>query len=67
MDDMTDAQRTGAQFGAMILGGELSDGPPDPDSPLGRIVAWGEQYGTDKLTPEHVAAAIEGRPLPPPA
>jgi hypothetical protein len=64
--DMNDPQDVGAAFGAMILGAELSEEPPDPASPLGRIRAWGEEYGTENLTPEHVQAAIEGRPLPPP-
>ncbi|MCW5254264.1 hypothetical protein IBX28_27875 [Streptomyces sp. SHP 1-2] len=64
---MSEAQRVGAEFGAIVLGARLSEEPPDPDSPLGRIRAWGELHGTDRLTPEHVAAAIEGRPLPPPA
>jgi hypothetical protein len=65
MDNMS-PQEVGARFGAMILGAELSEGPPAPASPLGRIRAWGEQYGTENLTSEHVRAAIEGRPLPPP-
>jgi hypothetical protein len=65
MDDMS-PQEVGARFGAMILGGTLSEEMPPPDSPLGRVREWGEQYGTENLTPEHVRAAIEGRPLPPP-
>ncbi|WP_344629905.1 hypothetical protein [Streptomyces glaucosporus] len=65
MDDMS-PQEVGARFGAMVLGAELSEEPPDPASPLGRIRAWGEKYGSENLTPEHVRAAIEGRPLPPP-
>lgn len=65
MDDMS-PQEVGARFGAMILGAELSEEPPDPASPLGQVRAWGDQYGTERLTPEHVQAAIEGRPLPPP-
>ncbi|WP_241480262.1 hypothetical protein [Nocardiopsis halotolerans] len=64
---MNDPQEVGARFGAMILGGELSEGPPDPDSPLGRLRAWSDEHGSDRLTPDHVRAAIEGRPLPPPA
>ena len=65
MDSMS-PQEVGARFGAMILGGTLSKAPPSPDSPLGRVRAWGEEYGTERLTPEHVRAAIDGRPLPPP-
>ncbi|MER6112251.1 hypothetical protein ABT155_30080 [Streptomyces hirsutus] len=62
--DMSDPQDVGAAFGAMILGGTVSEEPPPPGSPLGRIVAWGEEHGSHRLTPEHVRAAIEGRPLP---
>jgi hypothetical protein len=65
--DLNDPHDVGAAFGAMILGGTVSEEPPAPDSPLGRIAAWGEEYGSERLTPEHVRAAIEGRPLPPPA
>ncbi|WP_437106676.1 hypothetical protein [Streptomyces sp. enrichment culture] len=65
MDDMS-AQEVGVRFGAMALGAEVSEEPPDPDSPLGKLTAWGEEHGSENLTTEHVRAAIEGRPLPPP-
>ncbi|WP_030833350.1 hypothetical protein [Streptomyces hygroscopicus] len=64
--DMNNPQDVGAAFGATLLGGTVNEEPPPPGSPLGRVRAWGEQYGTENLTPEHVRAAIEGRPLPPP-
>lgn len=41
MDDLTEEQKISAQFAAIIMGGELSDGPPDPQSPLGRWLASG--------------------------
>jgi hypothetical protein len=63
--DMDDPQDVGAAFGAMILGGTVSEEPPPPDSPLGRVRAFTAQYGSDALRPEHIGAAQEGRPLLP--
>lgn len=39
MDDMTDAQLITAKFAAIMLGGELSGGPPPSGSPLAHFVA----------------------------
>ena len=39
MDDMTEEQLITAKFAAIMLGGELSDGPPPPGSPLARYLA----------------------------
>ncbi|MFE2335059.1 hypothetical protein [Streptomyces coelicoflavus] len=63
--DMNDPQQVGAAFGAMILGGVLEEGPPDPESPLGRVRAFTAQYGEEALRPDHFDAAREGRPLLP--
>ncbi|MFB7222587.1 hypothetical protein [Streptomyces sp. NPDC056227] len=63
--DMNNPQDVGAAFGAMILGGAVSEEPPPPDSPLGRVRAFTAEYGEGRLTAEHVRAAIEGRPLLP--
>lgn len=52
-------------FGAMMLGGTVGEEPPAPDSPLGRVLAFVEEYGEDALTPEHFDAARAGRPLLP--
>lgn len=64
MDDMS-PQEVGARFGAMILGGTVSEEPPPPDSPLGRVRAFTARYGEEALKPEHIRAAQEGRPLLP--
>lgn len=63
--DMDDPQAVGAAFGAMMLGGMVSEGRPDPSTPLGRIDAFVAEHGANAVTQEHVAAAIEGRPLIP--
>ncbi|MGW8796656.1 hypothetical protein ACWGN9_06000 [Streptomyces sp. NPDC055775] len=63
--NLNDPQDVGAAFGAMILGGTLSDEPPSPDSPLGRVRAFVAEHGEEALRPEHIGAAQEGRPLLP--
>jgi hypothetical protein len=63
--DMSNPQDVGAAFGAMILGGTVSEEPPPPDSPLARVRAFTALYGSDALRPEHIGAAQEGRPLLP--
>lgn len=39
MDDMSEEQLITAKFAAIMLGGELSDGPPPPGSPLASFLA----------------------------
>ncbi|MER6976519.1 hypothetical protein [Streptomyces carpinensis] len=63
--DMNNPQDVGAAFAAQMLGFTISEEPPPPDSPLGRVRAFTARYGEDALRPEHVQAAIEGRPLLP--
>ncbi|WP_406361589.1 hypothetical protein OID55_28180 [Streptomyces sp. NBC_00715] len=63
--DMSNPQDVGAAFGAMILGGTVSEEPPPPNSPLGRVRAFTARYGEGALTPEHIADAQAGRPLLP--
>ncbi|MBT2443240.1 hypothetical protein J7E93_24730 [Streptomyces sp. ISL-36] len=63
--DMNNPQDVGAAFGAMLLGGTVSEEPPPPDSPLGRVLAFVAQHGEDALTADHFDAAREGRPLLP--
>lgn len=64
--DMDNPQDVDAAFWAQMLGVTISDERPAPDSPLGRVRAFTERYGEDALRPEHIRAAVEGRPLPPP-
>ena len=52
MERMSDAD-VGARFAAQMLGVEISDEPPPPDSPLGRLLALEEQR---PVTPADVAA-----------
>ncbi|MFJ5775883.1 hypothetical protein [Streptomyces sp. NPDC093094] len=63
--DMNNPQDVGAAFWAQILGVTISEEPPPPDSPLGRVRAFTDEYGEDALRPEHIEAAREGRPLLP--
>jgi hypothetical protein len=63
--DMDDSLQVGAAFGALILGGTVSEEPPSPDSPLGRVRAFTARHGEGALKPEHIWAAQEGRPLLP--
>ncbi|MFH8799271.1 hypothetical protein ACH4F6_06680 [Streptomyces sp. NPDC017936] len=63
--DMDNPQDVGAAFGAQMLGFTISEEPPPPDSPLGRVRAFTAQYGEDALRPEHFADARAGRPLLP--
>ncbi|MET7525090.1 hypothetical protein [Streptomyces sp900116325] len=63
--DMDDPHNVTARFGAVIIGGTLSEEPPPPDSPLGRVRSFIAEYGSDALRPEHIGAAQEGRPLLP--
>ena len=63
--DLDDPQQVGVAFATVIPGCEVSDGPPPPDSPLGRILAFAAEHGDDSVTPEHRIAAREGRPLLP--
>ena len=39
MDEVTEEQLITAKFAAVMLGGELSDGPPPPGSPLAHYLA----------------------------
>jgi hypothetical protein len=59
--DMDNPQDVGAAFGAMLLGGTVTEEPPPPDSPLGRVRAFIAEYGDDALRPEHLEAARQGR------
>ncbi|MFF8866699.1 MULTISPECIES: hypothetical protein [unclassified Streptomyces] len=63
--DMDDPQDVGAAFWAQILGFTISEEPPPPDSPLGRVVAFVAEHGEEALRDEHFEAAREGRPLLP--
>jgi hypothetical protein len=60
MEEMT-AQEIGAQFAAQVLGGTVSEGEPDPASPLGKLLTFAAAHGVDAVTPDHVADAREGR------
>ena len=56
-NDMPDAQRVGAQFGAQILGGVICYAPPPADSMLAWVLAQ-----TD-LKPGDIAAEWDRRGL----
>ncbi|MFD6423973.1 hypothetical protein [Streptomyces sp. NPDC060198] len=62
---MDDPQELGTAFWTQIHGFTVSEEPPGPDSPLARVRAFTAEYPSVKLTEEHVAAAVEGRPLLP--
>ncbi|QDK03172.1 hypothetical protein SEA_TUANPN_1 [Streptomyces phage TuanPN] len=55
----------GLEFAQLVTGTTIVDGPADPSTPLGALQAFAAEYGSDALTPEHVADAIAGRPLVP--
>ncbi|AWN07371.1 hypothetical protein SEA_MANEEKUL_1 [Streptomyces phage Maneekul] len=55
----------GLEFAQLVTGTMIVDGPADPSTPLGALQAFAAEYGSDALTPEHVADAIAGRPLVP--
>jgi hypothetical protein len=63
--DMSDPQAVGLAFAQIVTGTTIAEGPPPPDSPLGRVLAFTAKYGDEALTPDHIAAAREGRPLLP--
>ncbi|MEU2506875.1 hypothetical protein ABZ621_19490 [Streptomyces sp. NPDC007863] len=63
--DSNDPQDVGAEFWAQVQGFTIAEGPAAPDTPLGRLQAFAAAHGSDRLTEEHVRAAIEGRPLLP--
>jgi hypothetical protein len=63
--DMSNPQDVGAVFAAQMLGFAISEEPPLPDSPLGRVRAFVAEYGEGVLKPEHIEAAQQGRPLLP--
>ncbi|AKY03532.1 hypothetical protein FDI81_gp01 [Streptomyces phage Hydra] len=54
---------TGLRFAQIVTGTTISEEPPSPASPLGRLMAFAAVHGTDVITPEHVALAMEGKPL----
>jgi hypothetical protein len=63
--DMDNPQDVGAAFWAQILGFTISEEPPAPDTPLGRVLAFIAEHGEDALRDEHFEAATQGRPLLP--
>ena len=63
---MTDAPHEGprdlrlaAEFGAVLLGGRLSDGPPDPDSRLGRANAILDRCDTGEISEEEAYEQVK--------
>ncbi|AWY07565.1 hypothetical protein SEA_YOSIF_1 [Streptomyces phage Yosif] len=56
-------QEIGAEFGAMMLGGTVSEGTPDEGTPLGRLLTFAAEHGEDAVTPSHVMAAQLGLDL----
>ncbi|MGP3974410.1 hypothetical protein ACTWQF_10460 [Streptomyces sp. 8N114] len=61
-----DPQKLGEEFAQLVTGTVVEEGPAPADSPLGRIEQFAAEHGEDALTPEHFAAARDGKPLPPP-
>ncbi|MFH9952802.1 hypothetical protein ACH4OX_01135 [Streptomyces roseolus] len=63
--DSNDPQDVGAAFWAQVQGFTIVEGPAPPGTPLGRLQAFAAAHGSDRLTEDHVRAAIEGLPLLP--
>ncbi|GGR29296.1 hypothetical protein [Streptomyces roseolus] len=63
--DGSDPQDVGAAFWAQVQGFTIVEGPAPPDTPLGRLQAFAAVHRSDRLTEDHVRAAIEGLPLLP--
>ncbi|MGW2280415.1 hypothetical protein [Streptomyces sp. NPDC001770] len=61
---MDDPQQLGVAFWAQAHGFALGEEPP-PGSPLARVRAFTAEHGPEALGPEHIRAAVEGRPLTP--
>ncbi|MFF5189705.1 hypothetical protein ACFY30_39070 [Streptomyces sp. NPDC000345] len=51
---------TGLRFALQVTGFELATEPPEPDTPLGRILAYAAENGYDALTDEHFDLAKVG-------
>ncbi|ANT41100.1 hypothetical protein BI024_gp01 [Streptomyces phage Nanodon] len=58
-----DSFEVGLRFAEIVTGTTISEEPPNPESPLGRLMAFAAVHGSDALTPEHVGDAIAGKPL----
>lgn len=61
MADNKTPQEIGAEFGAMMLGGTVSEDEPPADSPLGRLAAYAKEHGEGSVTPEIVRKARKGK------
>jgi hypothetical protein len=48
-------QREAAEFYAVLMGGRLDEGPPDPESPLGRLL---EVQAVRPITEADIEAAL---------
>ena len=51
--------RLAAEFGAVLIGGRFSDGPPDPTSRLGRADAIEARMEAGEITREEAYAQIK--------
>jgi hypothetical protein len=63
MDPEETPQQIGVRFAEQVLGTTVRQGPPPPDSALGRILAYVEEHGEDALTAERFRDLCDGRPL----
>ncbi|MGW4730709.1 hypothetical protein ACWEQC_16360 [Streptomyces shenzhenensis] len=63
--EMNDPQDVGAAFWAQVLGFTISEEPPPPDTPLGRVLAFVANHGDPALREERFEAAMKRHPLLP--
>lgn len=59
MVNMEDPQEVALQFGAMILGVTYREGPPEPGSPVAKLIAVSEARDAGKITDEEYEKAAE--------
>jgi hypothetical protein len=48
------------RFALQVTGHTIAEGPADPDSPLGRLLAFADEHGMDALSDQHFDAAVRG-------
>jgi hypothetical protein len=58
-EGLDDPAEVGLRFALQVTGTTLAEGPPPPDSPLGRVMAFVEEHGEEALTQEVFASIVE--------
>jgi len=56
--ELTDAQRETLRFAEIVLGVELSEDAPPPDSPLGRSLALHERFKAGEISERDYSDAL---------